>query len=536
MTINRKFLPIKAHYFFFMAAMGPILPQINVYGKQLGISSVVMGSITAVLPLLFLVSKPAFGYIIDYFSSARKTIFLGLLIVLGTSYSLLYFLPEPARHQVPFSNVYNFTQASSIISSCNNTIQTKDTLCSNYRNVTCKWECNHENTVNSNISVYLEYSNNNYGIHCSNSNTSNVSCFNGAENCTCNFICEQINEVDCLYGTPTFWGFVILMAIGTIGFNVANCVSDAICFDVLGENGQLDYGKQRVWGTIGFGISALLSGYIVDVLSQGNEIKTYTPVFILVFVFIIVDIVACFKLKLPKLPTSDNILKDLGKLLKHKHIVIFLIFATLAGIVDSFIVYFLFWYLEDLAAATGYAHNIKLLEGLTVAAETLGGEVLFFSLSGKIIEKIGYGHSLTFCFVSYAIRLGAVSLIPSPWWILPIELVMQGPTYAMCYTTIVAYTSAISPPGTSATMQGIAAGMDDGFGYAIGSLIGGFLYKYSGGQRALQIFSSIALCCAIIHFILYVTILKNSAPGKSEKNYKSPEEALQSVTDPSMVK
>lgn len=41
---------------------------------------------------------------------------------------------------------------------------------------------------------------------------------------------------------------------------------------------------------------------------------------------------------------------------------------------------------------------------------------------------------------------------------------MQGPTYAMCYTTIVAYTSAISPPGTSATMQGIAAGMDDGFG------------------------------------------------------------------------
>lgn len=73
-------------------------------------------------------------------------------------------------------------------------------------------------------------------------------------------------------------------------------------------------------------------------------------------------------------------------------------------------------------------------------------------------------------------------------------------------------------------------------GYAIGSLIGGFLYKYSGGQKALQIFSSIALCCAIIHFILYVTILKNSAPGKSEKNYKSPEEALQSVTDSSIIK
>lgn len=41
---------------------------------------------------------------------------------------------------------------------------------------------------------------------------------------------------------------------------------------------------------------------------------------------------------------------------------------------------------------------------------------------------------------------------------------MQGPTYALCYTTIVAYASAVSPPGTSATVQGIVAGMDDGLG------------------------------------------------------------------------
>lgn len=41
---------------------------------------------------------------------------------------------------------------------------------------------------------------------------------------------------------------------------------------------------------------------------------------------------------------------------------------------------------------------------------------------------------------------------------------MQGPTYALCYTTIVAYASVVSPPGTSATVQGIVAGMDDGLG------------------------------------------------------------------------
>jgi hypothetical protein len=34
----------------------------------------------------------------------------------------------------------------------------------------------------------------------------------------------------------------------------------------------------------------------------------------------------------------------------------------------------------------------------------------------------------------------------------------------MSYTTIVAYASAVTSPGTSATMQGLVAGMDDGFG------------------------------------------------------------------------
>jgi hypothetical protein len=83
---------------------------------------------------------------------------------------------------------------------------------------------------------------------------------------------------------------------------------------------------------------------------------------------------------------------------------------------------------------------------------------------GKILKKLGYGHSLTLCFLAYGIRFGLISLIPSPWWVLPVELFMQGPTYAMCYTTIVAYASAVTPPGTSATMQGLVAGMDDGFG------------------------------------------------------------------------
>lgn len=47
--------------------MGPILPQTNVFGKELGISADVMGVITSVLPILYVLTKPAVGYLIDYF-------------------------------------------------------------------------------------------------------------------------------------------------------------------------------------------------------------------------------------------------------------------------------------------------------------------------------------------------------------------------------------------------------------------------------------------------------------------------------------
>lgn len=74
--------------------MGPILPFLPVFGKQLGVSEVVMGGINAVLPILFLIIKPFFGYIIDYFHKKRKIIFISLLIATSLFYFFMVFIPN----------------------------------------------------------------------------------------------------------------------------------------------------------------------------------------------------------------------------------------------------------------------------------------------------------------------------------------------------------------------------------------------------------------------------------------------------------
>ncbi|XP_011312345.1 major facilitator superfamily domain-containing protein 6 [Fopius arisanus] len=536
--INGHQLPIKAHYFFFMAAMGPILPFLPVYGKQLGVSSVAMGTITAILPFLFLLSKPVFGFLVDYFRNWRKTIFIGILIGCSLSFVLLYCLPRIPELPKDAESNENFTRAlvCGDLKPCTN--QNNDTCSKNHKSqIVCSHVCN---TTIQRFYVTIKLTDLD-GMHLTphcivegESDTKEIdpSICLSTPGCSINCpIRHDDMEIDssCLLRSSSFWIFVLLFSLGSIGFNVTNSISDAICFDVLGAGGHMGYGRQRVWGTIGFGIAALIAGGAIDLVSKGHVVKSYTPAFLLVIIFTIIDAICCKKLELPIITGSKNIVKDVLKLLRTKVIAIFLVFATIAGILDSFVIYFLFWYLEDLAIQTNHMEQIKLIEGLIVAAETLGGEVVFFSLSGKILKKFGYGISMTFCFVCYGLRLGLISLVPNPWWVIPIELLMQGPTYALCYTIIVGFASVVAPPGTSATVQGIIAGMDDGLGFALGSLLGGIMYKKMGGPATLQSFSALAGITAVAYFIIYTTILREEMPKTKRQDENGETNSRQNV-------
>jgi len=99
------------------------------------------------------------------------------------------------------------------------------------------------------------------------------------------------------------------------------------------------------------------------------------------------------------------------------------------------------------------------------------------------LKKLGYGYTFTFCFICYVIRLGLISLAPTPWWVLLIEFFMQGPSYALCLTTIVAYANVVTPLGASATVQGLVQGVSDGLGKIPYTVIKPYLsikkhYKY----------------------------------------------------------
>ncbi|XP_044257870.1 major facilitator superfamily domain-containing protein 6-A-like [Tribolium madens] len=481
MKINTKLLPIKLHYFFFMAAVGPILPQLPLFGKDLGISPVVMGTITGMLPFTFLITKPIFGLAVDVWRNQRKTIFTFVILLMTISFGALYFLRLPT----PVTFYFQFSKNAHLDSCPNATVS-----------VLCNSSCLTKPT--------------NFAASVIEPQVFKV-CFLPvgeliwSENFTCDFICTGDSNLSKQrsYELFTFWSFIMLMSVGTIGFNIVNSISDAICFDVV-DNQNL-YGKQRLWGSIGFGITALIAGYVVDFFS--NSITNYAAAYITMLICCIFDLLVCFKLKLPVIEAPKNIFKDLKLLFTDRYVKTFIVFTVFIGMLDGVIIYFLFWYLEDLSTET-HTPNVKLMEGLILAAGCLGAEVIFFFISGKILQRLGHVHCFTLCFFNYSLRLGLIALVTNPWWILPIELFLQGPTFALSYTTIAAYANEIAPVGMSATMQGIAAGMGDGTGYALGSVFGGVLYRFLGGRMTFVAFMAFGLTCGVLHFVLHKTVLK----------------------------
>lgn len=65
----------------------------------------VMGTINAILPLAVLVAKPTFGYLIDLFHKQRKILFMILIGVMATGFSMLALIPARCHTECPDSLV-----------------------------------------------------------------------------------------------------------------------------------------------------------------------------------------------------------------------------------------------------------------------------------------------------------------------------------------------------------------------------------------------------------------------------------------------
>ncbi|TMW50215.1 hypothetical protein DOY81_004716 [Sarcophaga bullata] len=559
--IDKDLLPMKAHYFLFNAGTAPVVPFMPTLAKQLGYSSVVVGTMYTILPIIGMLAKPIFGFIADRYQRHRM-LFIISEILTAVAFFLIMFTPAIPK-DAPAVEFHCHAGAADLrycteLDKCidndlkqhytNQTLMCKlhcqakpfmwDIICQNWLNST---NCVDNMTTTMDIITTVNMDHMHVEGDCmlfliphikGQILGQNVTMFCPREkeyfNASCRLDCKDeyldsklglspvINNKAAM-GLYQFWWFFAMLIISWIGMAAVVSIGDAICFGILGERAHL-YGKQRLYGSVGWGIFSIIAGVLVDKMSEGVN-KDYTIVFWMTLVIIALDVVASMKLRHTQTHLSPNILKDVGQMFLSVRCVVFFIWCIFIGLGTALIWNFLFWHLEELAGCE--ETSMKTLQGAVMSIQCFCGELPFFFFSGWILRKIGHVNAMSLVLFGFGVRFILYSMLQDPWYVLPIEL-LNGVTFGLFYATMASYASIVAPPGTETTMQGLVGAIFEGVGVSTGSFIGGLLFESVGPGHTFEIFGISAFIAFIVHVCLQMYLQRHHSSTDSDNGKQIP--------------
>lgn len=455
----------------YILGLACVLPYLPVHAKEIGISAISVGVVYCMMPFFTMVVKPLFGCLADHFNVLKSlmTVFLGVIMLSSSSTVSI-----PRKHTMINSVIHCsptgtdlFFKAKPSTTCMVDTLSSKPLKCymhcsecvsfANYtaKNSSLEKVCLQKVAHRAEVTATLEKNNSSYVFSVQDIDLSdrkmNTVCFVNLT-FTCKAFCEPVLQ-ECLigkedpeYSSEQFSLFLIFATLCVSLSSVATSFSDAICFNELGEHGHL-YGKQRLWGTVGWGLLSPIAGYLNEALSGDSFLKAYQPGAILQIMILMYDLYIVSKLKTKNMKYSQNIFKDVGKLLQKFKVIVFLTGVFVIGAFTAIMWSFLYWHLDNLGKS-------KILLGLVPAVQCFAGELPYFFFAGTLISKMGHFNILTLNFITFGLRFIGYSFISNPWMVLPLEL-LQGPTYGLFYANMASFANVAALPGTETTVQGL---------------------------------------------------------------------------------
>ncbi|MGC8971715.1 MAG: MFS transporter [bacterium] len=258
----------------------------------------------------------------------------------------------------------------------------------------------------------------------------------------------------------------------------------------LSTSGELGrgYASSRMWGSIGFLTSILLSG-LITTLTQGKAIFTVISIIFLLSALL----VSLIKEPERKVNVLVPQIRGFRRLVTNKQLLSFLLF------------YFLYY-----TTLTGASNNVNLL------VKSLGGsnrmvsfsyaissgiEIPFMFIMGSFSDKMGRRPLLVLASLALPLRMILYSMASNPIHILCIQT-MHSVTFAVMVVVPVAYINDIIHVEERGTAQGMF-NMTTGFASAFAPFLAGYIADFVGISKMylflmlLALVSSIWLICFI---------------------------------------
>jgi len=279
----------------------------------------------------------------------------------------------------------------------------------------------------------------------------------------------------------SFWWlltFALLLAFFT---SPIMPLADNAALVLLGENAP-EYGRLRIWGAVGFGISALVTGY----LSEG---LTGTAIFIAYAVLMTTAGLLAFKLPEPPPIEQADYWQRIGQLASNRRWLTFIIAVLLVATCSTMLDKYFILFLAEKGAGEG-------LYGLSVAAAGVSELPVYWS-SVWLLRTLKPRSLLIVAFGVYTLRSLIYASIQNPEWAVAAQL-LHGLSFSAMWTASVIFAGKAAPPGLGASSQAILGAVFFGVAGGTGALLGAALYDSVGPENMFRAAGGLALTGLLI--------------------------------------
>lgn len=250
-----------------------------------------------------------------------------------------------------------------------------------------------------------------------------------------------------------------------------------------GKEKKIDFGRFRVWGSLGYILAAIVLGKLIDLTSSRAALYGMLVAFGLCGL-------SWGRGAAWKGEPYEGFWREFGRALREKRLLAFLLVGHLTWMSWSAYSNFFTIHLENLGISKGTA---GWAWGLGVASEA----ILMFGWR-RIASRFRPQDLLKVGLILIAARWFLYSLAQSPLAILSIQL-LHGVTFALFYLASMAILDEMTPPGLKATSQGMYSAFTFGLGSLLGGLGSGFLFDQFGMAFLFRVSSLLALIALLLY-------------------------------------
>ncbi|AGB41518.1 Major Facilitator Superfamily transporter [Halobacteroides halobius DSM 5150] len=282
--------------------------------------------------------------------------------------------------------------------------------------------------------------------------------------------------------TDSFYMIMLVMSVFFIFWSPIIPLADAQLLGYLGKNGN-QYGKYRVWGSLGYTLLVPIIGYLIEQTTATN----------LFYYMGVIFFISLFTVR--KLPTSNVTLeianvKDFKKLLKRGKLLKFILFIFFINLTLSTNNIFFPLYVID----HGGGETLIGLALMIAAAS----EMFIFHYSDGIIERFDLKYIFLISALAFALRWFLLASFPISMVFLGSQL-LHSITFGLLHAVSVDFINLICGDKFKATGQNLYA-TTKGISSIVGSSIGGIIYGSLGGSILYFYLSLVALVTGLIYF------------------------------------